>query len=113
MSSRWLSWSTSSSTCSVVTVAGQDAYDSKTWHDWYGDKERGVLIHSGAFDGLNRPAAVGQRDSRIRSVLLGGSDLHGQLSGGSPAVTGPEKENPLRPARRERVSRSAVRLRAR
>ncbi|WP_312589824.1 leucine--tRNA ligase [Comamonas terrigena] len=37
----------------VVTVAGQDAYDSKTWHDWYGDKERGVLIHSGAFDGLN------------------------------------------------------------
>ena len=37
----------------VVTVAGQDVYDSKTWHDWYGDKERGVLIHSGAFDGLN------------------------------------------------------------
>lgn len=42
----------------VVTVAGQDAYDSKTWHDWYGDKERGVLIHSGAFDGLNHQDGV-------------------------------------------------------
>lgn len=37
----------------VVAVEGQGEYDSKTWHDWYGDKERGVLINSGAFDGLN------------------------------------------------------------
>ena len=37
----------------VVAVEGEGAYDSKTWHDWYGDKERGVLINSGAFDGLN------------------------------------------------------------
>ena len=37
----------------VVTVEGLGEYDSKTWHDWYGDKERGVLINSGEFDGLN------------------------------------------------------------
>ncbi|MFG5780200.1 leucine--tRNA ligase [Comamonas sp. J-3] len=37
----------------VVAVEGEGAYDSKTWHDWYGDKERGVLINSGEFDGLH------------------------------------------------------------
>ena len=37
----------------VVTVEGQGEYDSTTWQDWYGDKERGVLINSGQFDGLN------------------------------------------------------------
>ena len=37
----------------VVTVEGQGEYDSTTWHDWYGDKERGVLINSGEFDGLH------------------------------------------------------------
>ena len=36
----------------VVAVEGQDAYDKQQWHDWYGDKERGVLVNSGAFDGL-------------------------------------------------------------
>ncbi|MEG3001353.1 MAG: leucine--tRNA ligase, partial [Comamonas sp.] len=42
----------------VVTVEGQGDYDSKTWHDWYGDKERGVLINSGDLDGLNHKDAV-------------------------------------------------------
>ncbi|GAB2477129.1 leucine--tRNA ligase [Comamonas humi] len=42
----------------VVAVEGQGAYDDKQWHDWYGDKERGVLIHSGEFDGLNHKDAV-------------------------------------------------------
>ena len=36
----------------VVAVEGQAAYDDKVWADWYGDKERGVLINSGEFDGL-------------------------------------------------------------
>ena len=35
-----------------------DAYDDKQWSDWYGDKERGVLINSGDFDGLNHKDAV-------------------------------------------------------
>ena len=42
----------------VVAVEGQAAYDDKQWSDWYGDKERGVLINSGDFDGLNHKDAV-------------------------------------------------------
>ncbi|MEG2863014.1 MAG: leucine--tRNA ligase [Comamonas sp.] len=37
----------------VVAVEGEGPYDNQQWHDWYGDKERGVLIASGAFDGLH------------------------------------------------------------
>lgn len=35
----------------VVQVEGE-AYDSTQWHDWYGDKQRGVMINSGPYDGL-------------------------------------------------------------
>ncbi|MEG0921834.1 MAG: leucine--tRNA ligase [Comamonas sp.] len=42
----------------VVAVEGQDAYDNKQWSDWYGDKERGVLINSGELDGMNHKEAV-------------------------------------------------------
>ncbi|AIJ49484.1 leucyl-tRNA synthetase [Comamonas testosteroni TK102] len=42
----------------VVAVEGQTAYDDKQWNDWYGDKERGVLINSGDLDGLNHKDAV-------------------------------------------------------
>ncbi|MGE8492593.1 leucine--tRNA ligase [Comamonas sp.] len=37
----------------VVAVEGEGPYDKQQWHDWYGDKERGVLIASGEFDGLH------------------------------------------------------------
>ncbi|MDD0839305.1 leucine--tRNA ligase [Curvibacter sp. HBC61] len=36
----------------VVQVEGE-TYDTTQWHDWYGDKQRGVMINSGPFDGLN------------------------------------------------------------
>ena len=42
----------------VVAVEGQAAYDDKQWHDWYGDKERGVLINSGDLNGMNHKDAV-------------------------------------------------------
>ncbi|MEG1354580.1 leucine--tRNA ligase [Comamonas sp.] len=42
----------------VVAVEGQAAYDDKQWSDWYGDKERGVLINSGELNGLNHKDAV-------------------------------------------------------
>ena len=42
----------------VVAVEGQAAYDDKVWADWYGDKERGVLINSGDLNGLNHQDAV-------------------------------------------------------
>ncbi|CAJ0729412.1 MAG: leucine--tRNA ligase [Ralstonia sp.] len=41
----------------VIDVNGQP-YDTTTWADWYGDKEHGVLFHSGKYDGLNYQQAV-------------------------------------------------------
>ena len=41
----------------VIDVKGQ-SYDTTTWADWYGDKEHGVLFHSGKYDGLNYQQAV-------------------------------------------------------
>jgi len=35
----------------VVQVEGE-SYDTTQWHDWYGDKQRGVMINSGPYDGL-------------------------------------------------------------
>jgi len=35
----------------VVQVEGE-AYDFTQWHDWYGDKQRGVMVNSGPYDGL-------------------------------------------------------------
>jgi len=41
----------------VVDVKGQ-AYSLDAWADWYGDKQQGVTINSGKYDGLAFKAAV-------------------------------------------------------
>jgi leucyl-tRNA synthetase len=41
----------------VVDVKGQ-AYSLAAWADWYGDKQQGVTINSGKYDGLGFKAAV-------------------------------------------------------
>jgi len=41
----------------VVDVKGQ-AYSLDAWADWYGDKQQGVVINSGKYDGLAFKAAV-------------------------------------------------------
>jgi leucyl-tRNA synthetase len=41
----------------VVAVEGE-TYSDQAWAEWYGDKQRGVTIHSGALDGLTYKAAV-------------------------------------------------------
>ncbi|MCZ8294832.1 MAG: leucine--tRNA ligase [Hylemonella sp.] len=41
----------------VVHVDGEH-YDYKQWHDWYGDKSRGVTVNSDTFSGLAYPEAV-------------------------------------------------------
>ncbi len=41
----------------VTDVKGQ-TYDATVWADWYGDKQQGVTIHSGKYDGLAFKAAV-------------------------------------------------------
>ncbi|MCG2586374.1 leucine--tRNA ligase [Massilia sp. TS11] len=41
----------------VVAVDGE-TYSDAAWQEWYGDKQRGVTINSGAYDGLGYKAAV-------------------------------------------------------
>jgi leucyl-tRNA synthetase len=41
----------------VVAVEGE-TYSTDAWQEWYGDKQRGVTVNSGAYDGLNYKAAV-------------------------------------------------------
>jgi leucyl-tRNA synthetase len=41
----------------VIDVKGQ-AYGLDAWADWYGDKQQGVVINSGKYDGLGFKAAV-------------------------------------------------------
>ncbi|WP_211473697.1 leucine--tRNA ligase [Collimonas humicola] len=41
----------------VIAVAGK-TYSEESWHEWYGDKENGVCVDSGKYDGLNYQQAV-------------------------------------------------------
>ena len=45
----------------VIAVEGE-TFDTTAWQEWYGDKQRGVCMASGAYDGLNH-----QQGSPIRS----------------------------------------------
>ncbi len=42
----------------VEAISGEYFFDSKKWQDWYGDKQQGVAINSGKYDGLTFKAAV-------------------------------------------------------
>ncbi len=54
----------------VVAVEGE-TYDATQWHDWYGDKERGVIINSGEFDGMSHKDAVAAVAKLLESKGLG------------------------------------------
>ena len=41
----------------VIAVEGE-TYSTDAWQEWYGDKQRGVTVNSGVYDGLNYKAAV-------------------------------------------------------
>ena len=41
----------------VISVSGQ-TFSLDGWQEWYGDKQRGVCVNSGKYDGLNYEAAV-------------------------------------------------------
>jgi leucyl-tRNA synthetase len=42
----------------VIHVDGMPHYDYHQWHEWYADKERGVVINSGNYSGLSHKEAV-------------------------------------------------------
>jgi leucyl-tRNA synthetase len=54
----------------VVDVDGQ-AFDDKTWAEWYGDKQKARCIHSGVLDGLSHVDAVNKVAELLAEKGLG------------------------------------------
>ncbi len=54
----------------VVAVEGK-TFSPEGWQDWYGDKEAGVMINSGKFDGLDYNAAVNAVSGDLAGLNLG------------------------------------------
>ena len=54
----------------VIAVEGETFSDS-AWADWYGDKQRGRCVHSGALDGLDHQAGVDAVAQALRERGLG------------------------------------------
>lgn len=54
-------------------------YDTAVWHDWYGDKENGVCIHSGVLDGLSCLEAIDKVEQIAKEKNLGQSTIQYRL----------------------------------
>jgi len=54
----------------VTDVKGKP-YSLEAWADWYGDKQQGVAIHSGKYDGLGFKAAVDAVAADLAALGLG------------------------------------------
>uniref|UniRef100_UPI0035A15142 leucine--tRNA ligase n=1 Tax=Neisseria weixii TaxID=1853276 RepID=UPI0035A15142 len=54
----------------VITVS-DNAFDDTTWQEWYADKENGVLVNSGEFDGLDFQTAFDKIGKKLQSLQLG------------------------------------------
>jgi leucyl-tRNA synthetase len=62
----------------VVDVKGQ-AFDTKAWQDWYADKQNGVCINSGNYNGLGYAAAVDAVASDLEALGLGTKKVQWRL----------------------------------
>jgi leucyl-tRNA synthetase len=54
----------------VVAVEGQ-TYSTDAWQEWYADKERGVLVDSGKYDGLGYDAAIDAIAADLKALGYG------------------------------------------
>jgi len=54
----------------VVAVEGQE-FSADRWQEWYGDKERGKVVNSGKYDGLDYAAAVDAVAADLAALGLG------------------------------------------
>jgi leucyl-tRNA synthetase len=54
----------------VIAVEGE-TFSPATWAEWYGDKQRGVCVDSGALDGLSPKAAVDRVAAALAAQDLG------------------------------------------
>jgi leucyl-tRNA synthetase len=54
----------------VVAIEGKQ-FSLEAWQDWYGDKEGGVMVNSGKFDGLDYTSAVNAVSGDLAGMELG------------------------------------------
>ena len=63
----------------VIVVKGADGqalpFSPTVWQEWFADKERGVCIHSGRYDGLGYHAAVDAIAADLKSIGLGDKQI--------------------------------------
>jgi leucyl-tRNA synthetase len=62
----------------VIAVDGE-TFSLDGWADWYGDKQRGVCVNSGKYDGLNYDAAVDAIAADISTKGLGDKKVQFRL----------------------------------
>lgn len=54
-----------------VIAVGDNEFDATQWQDWYADKENGVLINSGEFDGMDFQTAFDAISAKLQSLNAG------------------------------------------
>lgn len=62
----------------VIDVDGQ-TYSTTEWSDWYANKEKGVCVNSGKYDGLNFQAAVDAIAADLKDKDLGDKQVQWRL----------------------------------
>jgi leucyl-tRNA synthetase len=62
----------------VIDVAGKD-YSLEAWQEWYADKENGVCVHSGKYDGLKYDAAIDAIAADLKAKDLGDKQVQYRL----------------------------------
>jgi len=62
----------------VIAVAGEQFSDQQ-WQDWYVDKQRGVCVQSGKYDGLDYEAAVDAIAADLKAAGLGDKQVQWRL----------------------------------
>jgi leucyl-tRNA synthetase len=55
------------------------AFSTEAWAEWYGDKENGVCVNSGKYDGLNYQQAVDAIATDLKSKNLGDKQVQWRL----------------------------------
>lgn len=62
----------------VIAVEGE-SYDNTQWQEWYGDKQKGVCVNSGSYDGLGYVEAVDRIAEDLNAKSLGEKKVQWRL----------------------------------
>ncbi|MFN3398504.1 MAG: leucine--tRNA ligase, partial [Sulfurimicrobium sp.] len=62
-----------------VIQVGKEGFSADAWQEWYGDKGKGVCIHSGKYDGLNYEQAVDAIAADLKAKGLGDKQVQFRL----------------------------------